>query len=610
MVSQHYKADFMDDLEKEMAQPAFTQRIVENFLASVDPDKVLFYQNEYQEWLEKRPRGSNYLDDPQICQYFHRLSKALNSNLKERTQIIDEAIEQPIPPQLIASLKEQIVPQKDVPEDVLKSLKTYPINRQELEKKVHTSLAITYLALIAEGEPTESAFVVTQRIFRNRDFQAPTQDTGTIYESMANAILSSLDKHSRFLNQQQFAELMVEIQAGQVGVGVVPAPSLHGLRILSLVEGSPAQKSGKLKVGDIITAIDGAPKPVLGSVEQSSSAFQGAKDSEILLDIYRPGEGNMQVTLKRGIISQTNQALTPQVQVVSGKKIAYLNISIFFQKSKEMGGLTDQLALIYKDLNQKDVDGLLIDLRENDGGVLNEVTRTLEKLVPRGPLLTLNEAGGEMIAIKDGDNGEIQWDRPLGILVGPKTASAAEIMAGVLKEFNRVVIFGESETYGKGSIQSVVPIDGGMNALFKGATIITNGFYHLPSGQAVQGTGVTPQILLPSESPLKISKEKDNNPQLQAPTPALNLFEMMASNGEQISKWTPDEEYQKALETLRNNQKTLNPTLAQREQALTLMAGWVDLISQPNPKQTDLNRLVKINEDETAHNLNLIADDK
>lgn len=306
----------------------------------------------------------------------------------------------------------------------------------------------------------------------------PKQDE--LIDSAINGMLSSLDPHSSFMNAKEFNNMQTSTRGEYGGLGLEVTSDAGSVKVISPMDGSPGQKAG-IKAGDRIIAIDG--KNIVGMpLDDAVEQMRGKPGTSIDLTISREGtEGPIVLKLKREII--VLHAVTSRVE----GDIGYIRISTFVNEntSKEVDKAID-------DIQRKlggNVKGIILDLRNNGGGLLDQAVEVSDIFMDRGEIVSTRGRRPEQIERYYGNAGEKMAGVPLVILTNEGTASASEIVAGALQDRKRAVIFGTT-SFGKGSVQTVIPLSGGKD----GALRLTTAKYYTPSGRSIQGAGIKPDI--------------------------------------------------------------------------------------------------------------------
>jgi len=305
-------------------------------------------------------------------------------------------------------------------------------------------------------------------------------DTSQLMQGAINGMIRSLDPHSSFMTPDLVKELDVETQGQFGGIGIEIMILKDILTIVSPVEDTPAFNAG-LKSGDYILKIDGKSTKDI-SIMEAVKKLRGPKDTKVTVTILRENMTTPKdFTLTRAII---------QVKSVKIKKIedniGYIRIAAFQERT------ADDLRKALKEVVEKNnpIKGLLLDLRNDPGGLLTQAIEVSDIFLKSGVIVSTRGRSKSMESTymaKD-DNNEISC--PIVVLVNEGTASAAEIVAGALQDNGRALVVG-SQTFGKASVQTVVPLEGGA------ALKLTTARYYTPKGRSIQAEGITPDITVP-----------------------------------------------------------------------------------------------------------------
>jgi carboxyl-terminal processing protease len=314
-------------------------------------------------------------------------------------------------------------------------------------------------------------------------------NTTTIINKALKGLLPNLDPHSSYLDKKAYEELKVQTTGEFGGLGIVVGIRNGVLTVISPIDDTPAYKAG-LKAGDIILKINGKATLDL-TLDEDVNLMRGKPGTKVTLTIVRDGK-TFDVTITRAII-KIKSVKTYALQ--NYPEIEYIRISSFDKN------VVSSLKKTLKDLKKYHKKGIIIDLRNNPGGLLNQAVGTLDLFIDRGVLVSQKgRVSSENRVFYAHSNGTYK-NIPIVVLVNGGSASASEIVSGALQDKKRAVIVGE-KTFGKGSVQAILPINK------TEAVRLTVARYYLPSGRTIQAKGVTPDIIV---HPAKLEKIKENN---------------------------------------------------------------------------------------------------
>lgn len=346
---------------------------------------------------------------------------------------------------------------------------------------------------VAQGEEGRyrSALLFANVVELVRDEYLDPQKTD--YDKMTYAalrgLLSSLDPHSQFLDPEGYAMIRTETEGQFGGLGISVGMLENQLTVNVPIEGGPAFRAGILP-GDRIMKIDGQGTQKM-SLGEAIRKLRGKPGATVQLAIFRPTEGKvLDFSLIREMIqvpTVTDVSLLPDV-MTRGEKIGYLRITQFGEKTdKEFDAAVARL--------EKDgAASLVMDLRDNPGGLVDEAVEIVSRFVPEKTMVVATEgrkgSAGRFEYLSKAAPRKVRW--PTVILVNGNTASAAEIVSGALQDLGKAIIVGET-TFGKGSVQTVQPVDRSVAPAV--AVRLTTAHYTTPSHRKIHGVGIEPDIL-------------------------------------------------------------------------------------------------------------------
>jgi carboxyl-terminal processing protease len=310
------------------------------------------------------------------------------------------------------------------------------------------------------------------------DYVEPVEDKKLLRDAI-QGMLAGLDPHSSFLDPEGFKELRVGTEGEFGGLGIEVTMEDGFVKVVSPIEDTPAARAG-LKTGDLIIRLD--HKAVKGmSLSDAVKQMRGKPGSEIVLTVVREGQSKpLTFTLKRAVI---------KVQSVKHRMLedgfGYVRVTQFQANTGD--GLKDALTKL-KLQNKNNLRGLVLDLRNNPGGVLNSAVAVSDAFLSSG-LIVYTEGRVADAELKfSATPADLINGAPMVVLVNGGSASASEIVAGALQDHKRAVIMG-TKTFGKGSVQTILPMSGGS------ALKITTARYYTPSGRSIQATGILPDVV-------------------------------------------------------------------------------------------------------------------
>ncbi len=301
-----------------------------------------------------------------------------------------------------------------------------------------------------------------------------------LIEAAIKGMLSSLDPHSTYLNADTYRRMQETTRGEFGGLGIEVSMENGFVKVISPIEDTPAFRAG-VKPGDLITHLD--DEPVLGlTLREAVDKMRGPINTDIILTVARSGaEKPLKITIKRGIIP---------VRSVRGRtegNVGYIRISAFTEQTKP--GLRQAIGRIKVELGDK-MEGLILDLRSNPGGLLDQAVAVSDAFLTQGEIVSTRGRRAQDSKRYNARSGDLVDGRPIIVLIDGGSASASEIVAGALQDHRRALVLG-TKSFGKGSVQTIIPLGP------HGAIRLTTSRYYTPSGRSIQATGIDPDIVVP-----------------------------------------------------------------------------------------------------------------
>ena len=342
-----------------------------------------------------------------------------------------------------------------------------PLAEAAKQSKAQTEDADTYELLNLFGEVMERAKV---------SYVEDVSDKKLI-ESAINGMLSSLDPHSSFLDDQSFKYMSEQTKGKFGGLGIEVTMENGVVKVVSPIDDTPASKAG-LKPGDYITNIDG--EAVMGmTLNDAVDKMRGKIGSKVKLTIRRINEKPLEVTLKREEIK-----IQSVKNSIKADDVVYIRISSF---SEDVDTMTAKAIKAAKKKLGDKLKGVVIDVRNNPGGLLDQAVNVSDLFLDKGEIVSTRSRNEEDTVKYTAKEGDIAKGLPIVVIINDGSASASEIVAGALQDHKRAIILGE-KSFGKGSVQTVIPLGK------YGAMRLTTARYYTPSGRSIQAKGIEPDI--------------------------------------------------------------------------------------------------------------------
>lgn len=371
---------------------------------------------------------------------------------------------------------------------------------KDLWRKQLENQAIGLLLADRSEDETYKALIRRYNSQKNRIEQTRPDD---IFAGVINAYASAYDPHTSYLPPADSETFNINMSLSLQGIGAVLQAEDEFTKVVSLIPGGPAEMDGRLKPADRILSIAQGTEPfedVVGwRLDEVVQKIRGPKGSQVRLEVQAGDDApHREIVLIRDRVQLEEQSAKSQVIEAgsNGEKIGIITIPTFYSDftAKQAGdpnyrSTTRDVKKLLDELRTQDVQGIIVDLRNNGGGSLQEAYELFGLFIPRGPVVQIRSAGGRTDVRGDRDP-DVSWEGPMAVLVNRLSASASEIFAGAVQDYGRGLVIG-SQTFGKGTVQALLPVNEGQLKL----TIAK--FYRI-SGQSTQHQGVIPDIQFPS----------------------------------------------------------------------------------------------------------------
>jgi carboxyl-terminal processing protease len=321
--------------------------------------------------------------------------------------------------------------------------------------------------------------------------------TEDLVTAAINGMLTSLDPHSSYLSANDFEDMQVQTRGEFGGLGIEVTQEEGFIKVIAPMDGTPAAKAGIL-AGDFITHVNGEPLQGM-MLDDAVEKMRGPIGSEIIITVVREGATE---PFDVSIIRDTIKLTAVRGRVVGNTVV--LRVTTFNDQTTI--GMREELAKGIEELGGLDnLDGVVIDLRNNPGGLLNEAIDVSDAFLEKGEIVSTRgrDAGsGERYNAQAGDliNG-----KPIVVLINGGSASASEIVAGALQDHRRAIVVG-TKSFGKGSVQTLIPLRG------DGAMRLTTSRYYTPSGRSIQALGIAPDIVVNQPAPRPADETAEEEP--------------------------------------------------------------------------------------------------
>jgi len=484
-------------LNQELMQRTFT-----NFLQELDPSKTYLLESEVAAWA----KASQAV-----------LTRAIQGIKKEDFSVFEEmhaAIVRAIGRRPLHEEKVNAgIPPKDVHPDEFKDV-AWAKTEEELITRLLRIKGLQISAaekLDEKGKTTFLQRVEKRRATREDELRgdSPLYRQQTMLSTLLKAVSGALDSQTTYFTPTEASQFMIQVQQRLFGIGVQLRDDLNGLSVMRILEGGPAAQDDKLKLGDLIIAVNG--EPIIGmDISEGVSLIRGAQGTSVLLTVLRrtgEEEQTLEVELQRGEVVLKDTRLESTYEPFGEDAIGIIRLFSFYQDPK-FSSTSDVLEAIQQLKAEHRLKGIILDLRSNAGGLLPQAVSVAGLFMNKGVVVSIKDNTGMIQRLRNIES-KMAWDGPLIILVNRASASAAEIVTQTLQEYGRAIVVGDKSTYGKGTFQTFTleaTNFGTVNP--KGEYKVTRGRYYTVSGKSPQLVGAQSDIIVPSlYSKLDIGEE-------------------------------------------------------------------------------------------------------
>lgn len=512
----HYQPKPIDD--------KFSKEVFNKYLRSLDTEKKFFLKSD----VVKLEPLSSHIDDelmgaPVDC--FRSINALIKQRVAEAAAIYPEILAKPFD----FSVNETVTldPDKiDFPADeaarkeswrkVLKYRtleKLTDLQEQREKDKGKDSLKSKTDAEL-EVEARQKVKQLYDRYFERLKNRQNDNDRFNLY---VNAITTTMDPHTDYFPPDEKRAFEEQMAGKFYGIGAQLKEEGDKIKVVSIVTGSPSWKQGQLKANDVIQKVgqgNSEPVDITGyPVEDAVKLIRGKKGTPVTLTVKSVDGTTKAITIVRDEIV-TEETFAKSAIINGQHKIGYIYLPEFYADFNDRNGArsADDVAKEVAKLKAEKVDGIILDLRFNGGGSLQDVVQMAGLFIPEGPVVQVRSRGGEAVVLRDRDK-NVQYDGPLAIMVNEYSASASEIMAAAMQDYKRAVIIGSPQTFGKGTVQRLFSLDDFYpvkDGSSLGALKLTQQKFYRANGGSTQLKGVTSDIVLPDPY-YEVSERKDSD---------------------------------------------------------------------------------------------------
>lgn len=475
--------------------PELIKRAFQNYLEEVDPGKTYFIQNEVVKWTNP--------SEDLLNETLTAIKQEDFSSFAEIHEALISAIERRA--KLESALDSLELP-KDVQATEFKDI-TWVDSIDALKQRLLRIKALQLGTAEKLNQETKDQFILRlkkRRLNREEELKASSQQEKNqlVLAYVLKAVSSSLDSQTAYFTPAEANQFMIQVQQRLFGIGAQLRDDLNGLTVVRLLDGGPASSGNKLKTSDKIIAVD--QEPIVGmDITEAVELIRGQQGTTVTLTVLREvGEENakqeekLDIDIIRGEVVLKETRLESSYVPFGDGVIGIYHLFSFYQdnKSSSAGDIAKEINALKASYNVK---GIILDLRNNAGGLLDQAVAVTGLFIEKGVVVSVKDNTGETKRLRNVENRKI-WDGPLIVLTNRASASASEIVAQTLQDYGRAIVVGDDHTYGKGTFQTFTLESahyGKVNP--KGEFKVTRGRYYTVSGKSPQLVGVPADIEVP-----------------------------------------------------------------------------------------------------------------
>lgn len=504
--SYHFQPmDFNDD---------FSQKDYKLYLDRTDPGKKFFLASDIKDFEKYK----NKIDD-QVSkgsfEFFDLVNEVINKRIKECAAYYKEWLATPFEFESDESFETD-------PDKV-----SYPANAKEMKETWRKYLKYQVLARVSESmENQEKAKEKKDTVFTERTFAQMEEDARkkvlksnddyfkrldkvTYTDRMAvylNTITNIYDPHTEYFPVKDKKNFDIIMSGSLEGIGAQLQEKDGFIKVSSIVPGSASWRQGQLKAGDIILKVgqgNAEPVDVVDmNIDDAVQLIRGKKGTEVRLTVKKVDGSTLVIPLIRDVVL-LEESFAKSAVIDAGKKIGYIHLPSFYADFEHPDGrfCAPDVKKELEKLKQENVEGIVLDLRDNGGGSLQDVVKMVGYFIPKGPVVQVKQKQFAAKILDDKDPG-VTYDGPLVVMVNENSASASEIFAAAIQDYGRGIIIGSNTSFGKGTVQQFINLDENVIPQFDslkplGSIKLTIQKFYRISGGSTQLRGVTPDIILP-----------------------------------------------------------------------------------------------------------------
>lgn len=487
--TRHYRELRIDD--------DLSARYLENYLKTLDPSRMFFYAKDVESFKTHQVMFDDYFKTGNLEPVFD-IYHLYRQRVISRLTSVHELLTDP-------TVQFEFKTDEEVPID--RQNDPWPATLAEADDLWHKRVKLSVLNLTMAGKTVEEAKEIVLKRYKRQLKRVEQETTADVFETIANALTLLYDPHTNYWSPRTSENFNINMSLSLEGIGAVLQTDEEHTKVVRLVPGGPADKQGQLKPADRITGVgqgdDGPIVDVVGwRLEEVVDLIRGPANTVVKIQVSRPdakSPAERIIKISRAEVKLEDQAAQKEILELTDNgrlyKIGIINLPTFYvdfdaqrERRLDYKSSSNDVARLLKELMKEGVDGVVLDLRNNGGGSLQEAVSLTDLFIDQGPVVQIRTPDNR-INRHNRSRFNALYTGPLVVLVNRLSASASEIFAGAIQDYNRGIIVG-AQTFGKGTVQSV-------NPLVEGGLKITESKFYRVSGESTQHRGVIPDIEIP-----------------------------------------------------------------------------------------------------------------
>lgn len=484
--SRHYRELRIND--------ELSERFLSSYLDSLDPSRMFFYDKDIKSIEAHAKKFDDYFKAGELTpayDIYHIYRKRVISRLESVLELLSDPTIQ-----FTFDTNDEVLLERDD--------QPWPRTLVEADKLWHKRVKLSVLNLKMAGKTVEEAKKTVMKRYKRQLKRMDQIDTSDIFETIANALTLLYDPHTNYWSPRTSENFNINMRLSLEGIGAVLQSDDEYTKVVRLVAGGPADKQGQLKPAHRIVSVAqgdlGEMVDVIGwRLEEVVDLIRGPKNTVVKLEILTETDERKIIRINRGSVKLKDKAAKKEIMELSDGETLYrlgvINLPTFYvdfdaQRMRKMDYKSSSVDVhkLLRELMKEDVDGVILDLRNNGGGSLQEAVNLTDLFIDHGVVVQIRSPD-DRINRHNRSRFKAIYRGPLVVLVNRLSASASEIFAGAIQDYHRGIIIG-AQTFGKGTVQSV-------NPLVEGGLKITESKFYRVSGDSTQHRGVIPDIEIP-----------------------------------------------------------------------------------------------------------------